>query len=130
MSLGKSTMTDRGSVNGPNSLYLEYVKEVGCGRDIIEIKGIGFISYFKHPDQIYIEDTYVRPKYRNGSIFKELFDQICEVAKKYSIDTITHAIVKTHSDFKKMEMRSLKYGFKKVGETETECCYLRSLKNG
>ena len=109
------------------SLYSEYVKELDCGREIVEIEDVGFISYYRHPDQIYIEDTYIRPEHRNGLIFQSLFDQVCDVAKKYQINSLTHAIVKTHSDFGKMEQRSKRFGFEKVGETATECLYARSL---
>lgn len=111
------------------SLYAKYIKELNCGRDIIEIDSVGFISFYIHPDQIYIEDTYIKPDHRNGLIFKSLFNQVFDLAKGRGISILTHAIVKTHSDFEKMEARSMRYGFKKVGETETECCYLRSLKN-
>lgn len=111
------------------SLYSKYVEEVGGGREVIEDE-ISFIAYYRHPDQIYIEDTYILPEHRNGKVFADMFQKIVAIANKHSIDTITHAIIKTHSDFEIMEKRSLRYGFIKVGETETECCYLRSLKNG
>lgn len=109
------------------SLYAEYVKEVDCGRDIIEIEDVGFISYYRHPDQIYIEDVYLKPQHRDGKTFERLFNDILDIALKYNIKCITHAIVKTHSDFSKMEARSKKFGFEKVGENDTECCYLRRL---
>lgn len=110
------------------SLYAQYIDELKCGREIIE-DDKSFIVYYRHPDQVYIEDTYVSPEFRNGETFRGLFNKILEVAKKHSIDIITHAIVKTHADFDKMEKRSIRYGFKKVGETDTECLYLRRLRD-
>ena len=112
-----------------SSLYAKYVKELDCGRDIIEIDNVGFISYYKHPNEIYIEDTYIVPEKRDGLVFKELFDMVFNVAKQNSVNLLTHGIVKTHSDFNKMEQRSKKFGFVKVGETDTDCLYARSLKD-
>lgn len=112
------------------SLYFQYVKELTCGRDIIEIDNVGFITYCVHPDQIYIEDTYVLPEHRNGLIFKSLFDQIVDIAKGNNLNVITHDIAKAHSDFDKMERRSLRYGFKKLCENETECSYMKELSDG
>ncbi len=114
-----------------HGLYAKYVNEVKCGRDIYEIPSIGFIAYYRHPDQIYIEDTYVIPEIRKGGeMFLKLFNHVVALAKKHSIDTLSHSIVKKHSGFDKMEKGTLRFGFVKIGENETECFYTKGLNNG
>jgi len=114
-----------------HGLYAKYVNEVKCGRDIYEIPSIGFIAYYRHPDQIYIEDTYVIPEIRKGGeMFLKLFNHVVALAKKHSIDTLSHSIVKKHSGFDKMEKRTLRFGFVKIGENATECFYTKGLNNG
>jgi GNAT superfamily N-acetyltransferase len=111
------------------SLYSEYVKELECGRDIIEIDKVAFVTYFIHTDtkECYIEDMYIRPRYRNGGLCFKILKNVEDIAKKKGCTELTHGIVKAHKDHKTIKLISEKYGFRFVHETETEVYFAKEI---
>jgi GNAT superfamily N-acetyltransferase len=112
------------------SLYSDYIREISCGREIIEIEGIAFATYFIHTDlkECYIEDMYIRPRYRNGGMLSKLLSDIERFAKEKGCTTLTHGVVKTHKKFREVRAISRLNGFKEVHETETEVYFAREIK--
>jgi GNAT superfamily N-acetyltransferase len=104
------------------SLYSEYVKEIGCGRDVIEIDKVAFVTYFIHLDikECYIEDMYIRPRYRNGGLCFKILKNVEDIARKKGCTNLTHGIVKSHKNFEMIKLISEKYGFVQCHTTETE----------
>jgi GNAT superfamily N-acetyltransferase len=76
------------------SLYSDYIRETKEGRDIIEIDNVAFVTFYIHTEnkECYIEEMYVRPRYRKqGIAFKLLLDvkrmareKNCILIKKHS----------------------------------------------
>lgn len=64
-----------------NSLYADYIKE-RAGAGIVETKfGFATFSYMVE-NIVYIQDVYVKPKYRKKGIAKSFADKICNLAIK------------------------------------------------
>lgn len=111
------------------SLYSEYVKELCCGRDVIEIDKVAFVTYYIHTDikECYIEDMYIRPRYRNGGLCFKILKNVEDIARKKGCTVLTHGIVKKHKGFETVKLISEKYGFKFILETETEVYFAKDI---
>ena len=112
------------------SLYSEYIREIGCGREVLEIEGVAFATYYIHTEQkeCYIEDMYIRPRYRNGGMLTKLLSDVERFAKDKGCIVLTHGVVKKHRKFDQVKSISHIHGFKEVHETETEVYFARDIK--
>ena len=112
------------------SLYSEYVREISCGREVMEVDKVYFVTYFIHLDikECYIEDMYIRPRYRNGGLCFKVLKTVEDIARKKGCTMFTHGIVKTHKNFEVIKIMSEKYGFKYIYESETEVYFAKDIE--
>ncbi len=111
------------------SLFSDYISEIKCGRNILEIDGKGFVAWIIHKDigECYIEDMYVDPYFRNKGIFKMLYDYVCMDGKSKDCKIITHSISKkNNAQGRVLEITGTK-GYKVARETENEIFYSKEL---
>lgn len=111
------------------SLYSEYVREINCGREIIEVDKVFFLTYIIHTDikECYIEDMYIRPRYRNGGLCFKILKDVQDLAKKRGCTVLTHGIVRKHKNFDTIKTISEKFGFVQCHETETEVYFAKDI---
>lgn len=111
------------------SLYSEYIAELNCGREIVEVDKVWFIAYMIHTDikECYIEDMYIRPRYRNRGLCFKILSSLEDIAKKRGCTQLTHAIVKKHKAFETIKFISEKYGFVQCHENDTEVYFAKEI---
>jgi GNAT superfamily N-acetyltransferase len=111
------------------SLYADYVREINCGRNIVEVDKVWFLTYYVHKDirECYIEDMYIHPRYRNGGLCFKILNGIQDTAKKMGCTQLTHAIVKKHKNFEGIKLISEKFGFVQCHETDKEVYFAKEI---
>lgn len=114
------------------SLYADYVNEVGGGREIFEVDGKAFISYFIHKNdgELFIEDFYIKPEFRGSEMVKTLLEKIDITAREYGLLHITFCVLKSHSFLSKMLGRATRYGYHLAGDNETEIYFIKEVVHG
>lgn len=92
------------------SLYAEYIKERE-GRDIIEDER-GFASYTFINDSVYIQEIYVRPKFRKEGVAAQYADTIATIAKSKGYSKMIGSVCPSAQGATESLKVLLAYGFK------------------
>ena len=77
------------------SMWADYKKERE-DKQVIEEADNGFVIYsYPTPEQVWIEDIYVRPDLRQSGLARKLADQVCEAAKKVGCKQVLGSVWET-----------------------------------
>lgn len=92
-------------------LYKDYLKEVGNGREIL-VTDTGFATYQIIEEECYIDDIYVKPKYRKTKKASQIADSITKIAKENNCSILTGSVIPTANNATRSVKVLLGYGFK------------------